>query len=76
MSRHGRIGAISAEASKAGNYEAGICGKQIVWVEFNRLEDSGAKGIDKDVGIIEERFEKGTAIGRFEIQGYGGLVAT
>lgn len=57
MSRHWRVGAISAEASKAGNYETRICGKQIVRVKTNRLKYSRPEGIDEDVGTFEEGFE-------------------
>lgn len=67
MSRDWCIWAISTEASKAGDYETRICGKQIVWVEANRLKYSWAEGIDEDVGEVEEGFEKGKAIRGFEV---------
>ena len=67
VSRHWRKGAISAEASKAGDYEVGICGQQIIRVEPNRLKYSWAKRVDEDVGMFEEGFEKGKAIGGFEV---------
>ena len=62
MSGHLRIEAIAAEASKAGDYETRICGKQIVWIEANRLQYSRAEGIDEDVGMAEEGFEKGKTV--------------
>lgn len=67
MPCHWCIGAISAEASKAGDYETGICSKQISWIETNRFKHSWAKGIDEDVGVFEEGFEKGKAIAGFEV---------
>ena len=70
MTCHICVRTISTKTGQAGNYETWVICEEILRVEIERFENTGSERFNEDVCVLEDGFEEGESLRRFEIEGY------
>ena len=74
MTGHVCVRAISTKTGQTGDDETRILCKEVLRIEIERFENTGSEGFNEDVCVLEDGFEEGESLGRFEVEGYGKFV--
>ena len=71
MTCHVCVRTISPETRQPGDYETWVIREEILRIKIEGFENTGSERFNEGVCVLEDGFEEGQSLRRFEIEGYG-----